>query len=157
LKEVAGLTRARVIKREGGVLPRGVRSRVVVGRVLIVGDAGGFVSPISGEGIYYAMKSGQLAASAVLHAAASGRVPEDLAEYEATWPKMFRRLTQGLGLAQRVYYSCDHKREAFTSLLGNATFQRARFFPYLDKDIWLFGGWQDIRAILINLCTLFCA
>jgi geranylgeranyl reductase family protein len=35
-------------------------------RVLLVGDAGGFVDPLTGEGIYGALLSGQAAASAVL-------------------------------------------------------------------------------------------
>ena len=33
-------------------------------RVLLVGDAAGFIDPLSGEGIYYAMKSGIIAAEA---------------------------------------------------------------------------------------------
>jgi geranylgeranyl reductase family protein len=35
-------------------------------RVLLVGDAGGFVDPLTGEGIYGALLSGQAAASAIL-------------------------------------------------------------------------------------------
>ena len=42
------------------------------GRVLLAGDAGGFVNGFSAEGIYYAMVTGELAASAVL-AARDGR------------------------------------------------------------------------------------
>ncbi|MFQ5802003.1 MAG: geranylgeranyl reductase family protein [Candidatus Methylomirabilales bacterium] len=34
-------------------------------RVLLVGDAAGFVDPFTGEGIYYAMRSGLLAAAAI--------------------------------------------------------------------------------------------
>jgi flavin-dependent dehydrogenase len=36
--------------------------RVVADRTLLVGDAAGFADPFTGEGIYYAIKSGQLAA-----------------------------------------------------------------------------------------------
>jgi len=35
--------------------------------VLLVGDAAGFVEPLTGEGIYFAIKSGQLAAQAVIN------------------------------------------------------------------------------------------
>ncbi|MEM7103011.1 MAG: geranylgeranyl reductase family protein [Bacteroidota bacterium] len=35
------------------------------GRILLCGDAAGYVDPIIGEGIYYAIKSGQLAAAAI--------------------------------------------------------------------------------------------
>src|SRR5207249_3521131 len=39
------------------------------GRVLLAGDAGGFVNGFSAEGIYYAMVSGELAAQAIIQAA----------------------------------------------------------------------------------------
>ena len=42
------------------------------GRVLLAGDAGGFVNGFTAEGIYYAMVSGQLAARAVLESASRG-------------------------------------------------------------------------------------
>src|SRR5688500_13819012 len=48
------------------------------GRVLLAGDAGGFVNGFSAEGIYYAMVTGELAADAILsagHALAPGRGP----------------------------------------------------------------------------------
>ena len=48
----------------GGPLPR-----TAWDRVLVVGDAGGFVNAFSAEGIYYAMVSGELAADAVLSGA----------------------------------------------------------------------------------------
>ena len=40
------------------------------GRVLLAGDAGGFVNGFSAEGIYYAMVSGELAAAAIVQATA---------------------------------------------------------------------------------------
>jgi geranylgeranyl reductase family protein len=42
------------------------------GRVLLAGDAGGFVNGFSAEGIYYAMVTGELAADAVLSARRDG-------------------------------------------------------------------------------------
>lgn len=42
------------------------------GRVLLAGDAGGFVNGFSAEGIYYAMVTGELAACAVLDARSGG-------------------------------------------------------------------------------------
>ena len=46
----------------------GPLSRTASGRVLLAGDAGGFVNGFSAEGIYYAMVTGELAAKAVLEA-----------------------------------------------------------------------------------------
>jgi len=45
------------------------------GRVLLAGDAAGLADPFSGEGIFYAIRSGQLAAS-VLYEEAGRRLPE---------------------------------------------------------------------------------
>ena len=45
----------------GGPLPEPAR-----GRVLVAGDAGGFVNAFTAEGIYYAMVTGQLAARAIV-------------------------------------------------------------------------------------------
>ena len=42
------------------------RECISTGRALLVGDAAGLVDPFSGEGIRYAIKSGQLAAQAIL-------------------------------------------------------------------------------------------
>jgi geranylgeranyl reductase family protein len=44
------------------------------GRVLLAGDAGGFVNGFSAEGIYYAMVTGDLAAAAILAARSAGVV-----------------------------------------------------------------------------------
>lgn len=42
----------------------GFKRRIVSDRVMLVGDAAGFIDPFTGEGIYYAIRSGQLAALA---------------------------------------------------------------------------------------------
>jgi geranylgeranyl reductase family protein len=48
--------------------------KTAAGRVLLAGDAGGFVNGFSAEGIYYAMVTGELAANAVLDARHDGVV-----------------------------------------------------------------------------------
>jgi geranylgeranyl reductase family protein len=48
--------------------------RTADGRVLLAGDAGGFVNGFSAEGIYYAMVTGELAAQAILSARRNGVV-----------------------------------------------------------------------------------
>lgn len=54
---------------KGHILPDGGVSRQVAGeRCLLVGDAGGFVEPFSGEGLAYAIRSGQLAADTLCDA-----------------------------------------------------------------------------------------
>jgi geranylgeranyl reductase family protein len=45
------------------------------GRVLLVGDAAYFLDPFTGEGIYYAVRSGMLAAQAILQSKDRGDLP----------------------------------------------------------------------------------
>jgi len=54
------------VKLRGHLIPQGGNDRVTAkGRVLLAGDAAGFVDAFTGEGIYYALRSGQLAARAI--------------------------------------------------------------------------------------------
>ncbi|AEE14095.1 geranylgeranyl reductase [Thermodesulfobium narugense DSM 14796] len=49
------------------LIPTGwIPNRVGFNNILLVGDAGGFVDPITGEGIYYAVRTGQVATDAIL-------------------------------------------------------------------------------------------
>jgi len=43
----------------------GRRRRIAEERIFLIGDAAGFVDPFSGEGIYFALKSGQIAADMI--------------------------------------------------------------------------------------------
>ena len=62
--------------------------RTYADRVLLAGDAGGFVNALTAEGIYYAMVSGELAARAALDAIRTGNVAgTQLRRYEAAWKR----------------------------------------------------------------------
>jgi flavin-dependent dehydrogenase len=58
-------------------------ARRVAGRVLLVGDAAGYVDPITGEGVALGMATGRAAATAIADGA-----PE---RYEAEWRALTRR------------------------------------------------------------------
>ena len=63
LRDIAGLDGAETIRREGAPIPLPPLKRWDDGRgVVLAGDAAGVVAPASGEGIYYAMLGGRLAA-----------------------------------------------------------------------------------------------
>ena len=60
-------------------------------RVLLLGDSAGFVNPLSGEGIYYAMASGEDAARAIIDLKQLGKVytKKNLKLYQKIWKKDF--------------------------------------------------------------------
>ncbi|MBW1983535.1 MAG: NAD(P)/FAD-dependent oxidoreductase [Deltaproteobacteria bacterium] len=51
----------RLHRKSAGLAPATVVNHIADDRILLVGDAAGLLNQLSGEGIYYAMKSGQLA------------------------------------------------------------------------------------------------
>ncbi len=68
----------------------GYPRRIHSDRVLLAGDAAGFVDPFLGEGIYYAVKSGEIAADVAAGAVESGDFSERfLQEYVARCEKEF--------------------------------------------------------------------
>lgn len=63
----------RDLRPRGCLIPcGGIKRRLVGARAMLVGDAAGFVDPFSGEGIAYAIRSGQLAAEAAETALGAG-------------------------------------------------------------------------------------
>jgi geranylgeranyl reductase family protein len=75
------------IKPKGGLIPlRGAIKTSYSDGILLIGDAAGFVSPIGGDGIYYAMSSGRIAAKAVDYAAEHNSFKKDtLSKYQRDW------------------------------------------------------------------------
>lgn len=63
----------------------------------LAGDAGGLVDPVTGEGIYFALRSGELLADALAE-----RAPESYAE--RVWRDFGKRLALGARLARRFYH-----------------------------------------------------
>ena len=114
---------ARLASAEPASTPRGAgpfETRVArrqVGRVLLVGDAAGYLDPLTGEGL----KLGFLGAEAAVDAIANGR-PE---QWEARWRRITRRYWWGtLGLL---------------ILTGNPWIRR-QMVPILSRTPWVLGG-----------------
>ncbi|MHA1924973.1 MAG: NAD(P)/FAD-dependent oxidoreductase [Candidatus Thorarchaeota archaeon] len=77
----------------------------VARRTMLIGDAAGLVSPISGEGIFYAIKSGHIAAE-VAYEAVEKKNPYHVMEYENLLRKTILKDLSAAGyLAKMVYKS----------------------------------------------------
>jgi geranylgeranyl reductase family protein len=75
---------------------------LVSGRALLVGDAGHLVDPLFGEGIYYAVRSGQLAADSILDQIHDRR--RSLADYEgAVRREIYEEFRVASRMARIVY------------------------------------------------------
>lgn len=127
-----------IIKVEAHPIPEHPRPRRVVGRVALVGDAAGYVTKSSGEGIYFAAKSGRMCAETIVEFSNAGqRVPteDDLKVYLKRWDKKYGLTYKVLDLLQTVFYRSDATREAFVEMCADIDVQRLTFDSYLYKTV----------------------
>jgi len=82
---------------KGSALHFGPLEKTYADRVLLCGDAGGFLNPLTGEGIYYAMSSGEIAAGVIIKALEAGDTSENfLSKYQENWKKDFGKDVESL-------------------------------------------------------------
>lgn len=83
----------------------GPLARTHAGRVVVCGDAGGFVNAYTGEGIYYAMVTGEHAARASTRALEPGAdVAATLAGYETRWrTEIGQELADSVRIQRRLF------------------------------------------------------
>jgi geranylgeranyl reductase family protein len=101
---------------KGAALHIGPLEKTYADRVLLCGDAGGFINPFTGEGIYYAMASGEIAAGVITEALEAGDTSEKfLSKYQDLWKKDFGKDIELLISSTR---SLDGQMEKFVELAG---------------------------------------
>ncbi|MFO1328711.1 MAG: geranylgeranyl diphosphate reductase [Rubrivivax sp.] len=135
LRQASGLAGATTVRREGAPIPMKPLPRWDNGRdVLLAGDAAGVVAPASGEGIYYAMASGRMAADAVTAFLRSGDARE-LARARQRFMREHGRVFWILGIMQRFWYRDDRRRERFVSICRDRDVQQLTFDAYMHKRL----------------------
>jgi geranylgeranyl reductase len=123
------------VKFEAHHLPMHPRKHLSYDRAALVGDAAGLVQQTSGEGIYWAMKSGEMAARAIakhLDAPTAANLRRD---YDAPWWRAYRSTYLFLRFLQRISYNSDLQREIFAAMCDDPDVQRLTFDSYLNKQI----------------------
>jgi geranylgeranyl reductase len=123
---------AKRILLEGHPLPMDRNKRLVFGKVLLVGDAGGMVAHTSGEGIYFAMAAGRMAAQTI---AGHFNFGDKLEHYERNWNKKYGSMFDFLSVLERFSYGSNKNREWFADMCRVRTVQRLTFDSYLFKDM----------------------
>ena len=83
---------------KGATLPIFPLENTCGDRVILCGDAAGFINPITGEGIYYAMVSGKIAADVIAEALKSNNLSSRfLSRYQTLWNYDFGKDLKALG------------------------------------------------------------
>ncbi|MBC8160254.1 MAG: geranylgeranyl diphosphate reductase [Roseiflexaceae bacterium] len=120
--------------QEAHALPMRPRPQIAFERAMLVGDAAGLVVGTSGEGIYWAMKSGKLAAETLLE---NLHNPSQAAlmRYQRRWWKSYRTMYVFLRWLQRWGYGNPRQMEVFTDMCRNADVQRLTFESYMYKNM----------------------
>ncbi len=135
LRNAVGLQDAVTVRREGAPLPMKPLPRWDNGRdVVLAGDAAGVVAPSSGEGIYYAMAGGRLAADAVEQALATGDT-RALASARKRFMQAHGKVFWVLGIMQHFWYSSDKRRERFVTMCKDKDVQKLTFDAYMNKEL----------------------
>lgn len=149
----------KIIKVEAHPIPEHPRPRRVVGRVALVGDAAGYVTKCSGEGIYFAAKSGRMCADAIVAAMkknANGIPSEnDLNTlYLREWDRKYWATYKVLDVLQAVFYRSDPAREAFVKMCEDEYVQRVTFDSYLYKTVTTVSPVDDIKLLFRTTASL---
>ena len=135
LREYSGLAGLETLRREGAPIPMKPLPRWDDGHdVVLAGDAAGVVAPASGEGIYYAMVGGRLAADAALAFLQSGQ-PRALALARKRFMREHGRVFWVLGVMQYFWYRDDRRRERFVSICRDRDVQQLTFDAYMNKRL----------------------
>lgn len=128
----------KIIRVEAHPIPEHPRPKRVSGRIALVGDAAGYVTKCSGEGIYFAAKSGRMCAEAIVAQSEGGKrmVDEgDLSVYLDEWDKKYWLTYKVLDILQKLFYRSNPAREAFVELCDDYYVQKMTFDSYLYKTV----------------------
>jgi geranylgeranyl reductase len=154
LREKTGMADVETIRREGAPIPLKTLRRWDDGRgVVLAGDAAGGVAPASGEGIYYAMFSGRLAAEAADAYCRTGK-PKALKTARKRFMKAHGRVFWILGLLQRFWYVSDKRRERFVSICRDPDVQRLTWEAYMHKRLVRSSPLAHVRIFFKDLAHL---
>lgn len=133
LRGETGLDQVKTIRKEGAPIPLKPLKKWDNGRdVVLAGDAAGVVAPASGEGIYYAMLGGRLAAQSVAEALKTNDA-RALAQARKRFMKDHGKVFFVLGLLQKFWYHSDGMRERFVSMCDDKDVQRLTWASYTEK------------------------
>lgn len=154
MRDELGLEGCETIRREGAPIPLKPLKRWDNGRdVLVAGDAAGVVAPASGEGIYYAMVCGRIAAQTGDAFLASGN-PAVLKRARKAFLREHGRVFWILGIMQYFWYSSDKRRERFVEMCADKDVQQLTWQAYMNKKLVRAKPMAHLRIFLKDCAHL---
>jgi geranylgeranyl reductase family protein len=136
----------------GHLIPLGpVTNKLHTHRAMLVGDAAGLADPLTGEGISFAVRSGMMAANAILES------PHDLGQYSAQLERTMMAEIRVAGWAARFLYAApsffynriSHKPFFAESILnlfsGKATYRELATRAFKKPHRLFFGTTDEHR------------
>jgi geranylgeranyl reductase len=154
MREASGLAGCETLRREGAPLPMKPLKRWDNGRdVVLAGDAAGVVAPASGEGIYYAMLGGELAAQAAHEMLATGDV-RALKLARKRFMKLHGTVFTVLGIMQWFWYVNEKRRERFVKICEDRDVQQLTFESYMNKQLTRKKPMAHVRIFLKDMSHL---
>ena len=155
LREQTGLTECATVRVEGAPIPLKPRKRWDNGKdVVVAGDAAGVVAPASGEGIYYAMTAGRLAAEAAGEMLRTGDA-RALGLARKRFMKLHGRVFWVLGMMQWFWYRSDNMRERFVKLCQDPDIQQLTWESYMNKELVRKKPMAHVRIFIKDTGQLF--
>jgi len=146
-----------IIRVEAHPIPEHPRPRRTNGRCTLIGDAAGYVTKCSGEGIYFAAKSGVMCAEEIVRFSENGtRMVDqnDLLVYTTKFDDQYGPTYFVLDALQKVFYTTDAARESFVELCEEEYVQKVTFDSYLYKKVQgndIMGdlklGWKTLTSL----------
>ena len=155
LRELGGLAHLETLRREGAPIPLKPLPRWENGRnVVLAGDAAGVVAPASGEGIYYAMFGGRVAAHAVNQAIIHNN-PALLKQARKQFMRLHGKVFWVLGILQYFWYQNDKRRERFVKICEDKDVQQLTFESYMNKELVRKKPMAHVRIFFKDLAHRF--
>ena len=148
----------KIIKVEAHPIPEHMRPRRVVNKAALVGDAAGYVTKCSGEGIYFAAKSGRMAGEAVSKIVSqTGKLPNQqqmIQAYIKPYDSAYGPTYLVLDILQKVFYTSNAAREAFVEMCNSDYVQRVTFNSYLYKKVQGNNPIEDLKLLFSTIGSL---
>ncbi|MEM6900639.1 MAG: geranylgeranyl diphosphate reductase [Pseudomonadota bacterium] len=154
LRARSNLNAAETVRTEGAPIPLKPLKKWDNGKdVMLAGDAAGCVAPSSGEGIYYAMLGGEIAAESVDELLVTGDA-KALARGRKRYMREHGKVFMILGIMQHFWYRSDKRRERFVNICDDPDVQRLTWEAYMNKRLVRANPMAHLRIMVKDTAHL---